>query len=182
MGANITIPSLESDRLLFRPLNEADVHDVFALFSNPNVMKYDGGVTVTQLEQAEEYIFTIGHSDFYKRKEGVTWAFIEKKTGNFVGTGGIKNWYGRPYAEIGLVLSEPYWNQRFGFEAMNTMIQFGFQTLQLNFIYAAILLENKPALRLVERLGFRFHHVEQQYWLSDYPVQALIFTKENTKV
>ncbi len=179
MHADLNIPSLETERLLLRQLHPDDLDDIYLLFSNPNVMKYDGGVTLTNRQQAEQYLYTIGHPLLYKNKQGITWAFIEKKTAKFVGTGGIRNWHGRSFAEVGLVIAEEHWNKKYGSEAMQKIIEFAFRTLKLDFVYAATLPENLPARRLVERLDFQFQGWAQQYLLVNQHVPAMLFIKEN---
>ncbi|MFA8438186.1 GNAT family N-acetyltransferase [Pueribacillus sp. YX66] len=179
MNRQVQIPMLQTERLWLRQLHPGDVDDIYLLFSNPNVMKYDGGFVLRDKKQADEYIYTIGNSLVYENKVGITWAFIERKTGDFVGTGGIKNWYGRQHAEVGLVIAEQYWNRKFGREALQKIVQFAFEKLKLTYVYAATLPENKQAIRLVERLGFRFQGWNHHYWLANQYVQAMVFIQEN---
>lgn len=170
---NMKIPTLETERLLIRPLDYKDIDDVFLLFSNPNVMKYDSGYVITDKQDAKAYI----DMSMHQNQDGFAWAIEEKKSGSFVGTGGLKNWYGSHFAEVGLILDERYWNQKFGSEAVHKIVEFAFQTLRLSFVYATTLPENKRSIRLLERLGFQFYGWTNDYWFANRYVNGLVFIK-----
>ena len=45
---------LETNRLIMRPFEERDAEGLFLLDSNPEVMKYVGGVVSTKIEQSQQ--------------------------------------------------------------------------------------------------------------------------------
>ncbi|MCB1575617.1 MAG: GNAT family N-acetyltransferase, partial [Xanthomonadales bacterium] len=51
-----SLPVLEAPRLRLRQLHEGDVDDLFAIFSDPEVMRYWSHAPFRTLEQAEWYL------------------------------------------------------------------------------------------------------------------------------
>lgn len=179
MENEATILRLKGERLILRQLEKHDVDDVLALFSNPNVMKYDGGTVLTTKSQAEHYVYAFSHPHLYQVKDSITWAFIEKKSGNFIGTGGLKNWFGSNHAEIGAVIGEAYWGQSYGREALQAILYFAFNKLKLDYVYAATHPENKRAHDLLHRLGFQFQGWNHNYVIGDQYMKVKIYIKKN---
>ncbi len=173
------IPRLDAERLILRELERQDIEDVFALFSNPNVMKYDGGMILTTRSQAENYVYAFGNPLLYQVMDSVTWAFIEKKSGHFIGTGGLKNWFGSNHAEIGAVIGEAYWGQSYAREALQAILSFAFSRLKLTYVYAATHRENKRANDLLHRLGFQFQGWNHNYVIGDQYMQVKMYIKKN---
>jgi len=169
----VKTPKLETERLVLRPLSYKDIDNVFLLFSNPNVMKYDSGYVMTDKREAKEYV----EMSMRDTGNGIVWGFEEKGTGAFIGTGGLKNWCESSSAEIGLIIDERYWNQKYGSEAVKKIVEFAFQTLRLAYVYATTLPENQRSIRLLQRLGFRFYGWTSSYWYADHYVNGLVFIK-----
>lgn len=58
-------------------------------------------------------------------------------------------------AEIGIMIGEKaYWNQGYGTEAMQLLLQHGFNTLNLNRIYLQVYENNPRAIRCYEKSGY----------------------------
>lgn len=170
---DVKTPRLETERLILRPLSFKDVDNVFLLFSNPNVMKSDMGYVMTDRQEAKDYI----EMSIQDNHNGFVWAIEEKQTGSFIGTGGLKNCYGKLSAEVGLIIDERYWNKKFGSEAVKKIVEFAFQTLQLSYIYATTLPENHRSIRLLKRLGFRFYGWTNCYLYANCYVNGFVFIK-----
>lgn len=173
------IPSLETERLLLRQLSSKDIDDIFFLFSDPQVMKFEGEITMTDRKQAEQFIATFGNPFWYVAQHSVVWAFVEKETNRVIGTGGLRHWNGGPRAEIGLDVVQDCWSKGYGSEALHAMISFAFQTLKLHEVYAYIHTKNKAAFQLVKRAGFEYRGSVENYPLANQYVQALFFIKKN---
>lgn len=57
--------------------------------------------------------------------------------------------------EIGYVLGRPHWGQGYVTESARAMLQFAFETLRLNRIYAECHSENIASIRVLEKIGMR---------------------------
>ena len=56
-------------------------------------------------------------------------------------------------AEFGCELDPQFWRQGYATEAGRVMVGFAFETLKVHRVFARILGENQPSVRLAERLG-----------------------------
>ncbi|MDK2980717.1 MAG: hypothetical protein PWQ55_1064 [Chloroflexota bacterium] len=66
-------------------------------------------------------------------------------------------------AEIGIVIGEKAsWNKGFGTEAMQLMVDYGFNTLNLNRIYLHVYETNPRGIRCYEKVGFQHEGRQRQ--------------------
>jgi RimJ/RimL family protein N-acetyltransferase len=80
---------------------------------------------------------------------------IELLAGRLIGCGGLRNILHADSAEISVVIGErDVWGFGYGREAMQELLQFGFERLHLTMIWLVVRAENARALRLFTRLGF----------------------------
>lgn len=81
------------------------------------------------------------------------------------------NWTVRS-AEIGIMIGEKtFWNQGYGSEAMQTLINWAFSRLNLNRIYLHVYETNPRAIRAYQKIGFvqdgrlrQAHYADGRYW------------------
>jgi RimJ/RimL family protein N-acetyltransferase len=71
-----------------RPFEETDAEGLFLLDSNPEVMKYVGGVVSTEIEQSRQMIEFIQNQ--YKENGVGRLAVIEKSSNILIGWSGLK--------------------------------------------------------------------------------------------
>ena len=163
MNTGNELPSLETERLLLRPLNVGDLDFVFRHFSDPEVNRYllDEEPVRTR-EQAQSII------DFYSlpgRKSYNRWVILRKTDMRAIGTCGYHQWQTAHHrAEIGYDLERASWKQGIMSEALRAMLQYGFEKMGLNRVEALGDVENDASIRLLERLGFQKEGVLRQYF------------------
>lgn len=158
-------PVLESERLLFRAIKETDVHEIFALRSNPKLMQYIPRPLVTSVEEANEHIKMI--QDKIDANEGINWAMTEKgndKLISLIGFYRIQNEHYR--SEIGYMLLPEYQNKGYITEAIQTLLDFGFTQMGLHTVEAIIDPENIASEKVLLKNGFlkEAHFVENCYF------------------
>lgn len=141
----------ETERLLIRKLNFADLEPFHQLESNPNVLKYATG-EVKNLE--ENKIELLDLIDRYKKHYNDFWIYaIERKSDKkFIGTlalvkDGIDD-------EIGYRFLEKYWRNGYGFEVCEGTITY---CKKLNFkkLVGYVVDENKVSAKILEKLNFK---------------------------
>jgi RimJ/RimL family protein N-acetyltransferase len=82
-------------------------------------------------------------------------AEIELLSGRVIGCGGLRGILPGGSAEISVVIGErDVWGSGYAREAMQLLLQFGFERLNLNRIWLVVRTENARAVRLFKRLGF----------------------------
>ena len=148
---------LETSRLLLREVLEEDVEGFFELDSNPNVHRYLGQKPVTSIEECLHVIRFLQQQ--YKDYGIGRWAVIEKESLKFVGWAGLKylteavNGHYHVY-DLGYRLIENYWGKGYATEASKAILEYGFNTLRLDEIFACADKENKASTAVLEKAGF----------------------------
>lgn len=160
------LPTLQTPRLRLRPLAESDVADVFAVFSDPVVMRYWDGQLMGTLQDAMRYIDHIHHG--FRRRDFFQWGIADAATDAIIGTCTLTHLSTtHQRAEIGFALRQAQWGNGFGTETVKAIIEFAFATLELHRIEADVDPRNERSLRLLERLGFeREGRLRERYYLN----------------
>ena len=160
------LPTLKTPRLTLRSLSEPDVADVFAVFSDPVVMRYWDSAPMTTLQDAMRYIDHI-HRGF-RRRDLFQWGIADAATDAVIGTCTLTHYSPtHQRSELGFALRHVRWGQGLGSEAVTAVIAFAFDSLNLNRIEADVDPRNERSLRLLERLGFqREGYLRQRYYMN----------------
>lgn len=135
---------LLTDRLILRPLEEADILGVHRwAHDQANVRYMSWGPN--DLEQTSQFVESA--------KPGKDFAVVLKETYQLIGSCGI--YPDSSQAELGWILHKEYWQQGYGTELGQALIRYGFEDLGLHRIYAPCAAANIGSYRLMERLGMR---------------------------
>lgn len=159
-------PSLETERLLLQPLTTQFTDFIFQHFSSSAVTRYLlDEPPMTNYAEAEELV------QFYLESQGKTynrWIIIQKSDNQPVGTCGYHKWHRRNFrAEIGYDLHPGFWGQAYMREALNAVLDIGFEEMGLNRIEALVSIENDRSIRLLHRLGFKQEGLFRDYYYFD---------------
>lgn len=151
----------ETERLILRELVFEDAERLFLLDSNPLVMQFIGVPVITKIEESEKLIQKIlkQYQDY-----GVgRWAVIEKASGLLIGWSGLKflvepiNGFNEVY-EFGYRFLPEFWGKGFATEAGKAVLDFGFNDLNLNIIYACADIKNEGSNKI---LGEKFQFTKR---------------------
>jgi ribosomal-protein-alanine N-acetyltransferase len=147
------LPTLRTARLTLRPLTDADVAEVFAVFSDPVVVRYWDGPLMTSHQDARQYIDQI--HDGFRRRDFFQWGIADSSTSTVVGTCTLAHVSPiHQRCEIGFALRQTYWGKGLGAEAVAAVIDFAFETVGMHRIEADVDPRNDRSLHLLERFGF----------------------------
>jgi RimJ/RimL family protein N-acetyltransferase len=157
------VPTLTGTRVRLRPLRSDDADDLFALHSDPRVMRYWSHTAWTAREQAVARIAQLERdragAEFY------TWATTIEAADRLVGTVSlfaINRAHHR--ADIGYALAPDTWGRGYATDALRLAIAFAFETIDLARLEADIDPRNEASCRLVERVGFVREGLLRQRW------------------
>lgn len=146
-------PTIETDRLLLRRITNDDVAEIFELRSNPETMKYIPRPLVKTNEEALEHIAMI--EDKIETNIGINWAITLKGDPKLLGIIGYYRVQPENYrAEIGYMLLPDFHGKGIIPEAVNTLIDYGFDHLNLHSIEAVIDPENLASEKVLQKCGF----------------------------
>lgn len=147
---------LETQRLLLRRLEIADLDALYALYSDPEMRTYYPEGTLSYDETREELEwFLNGHP---RRPELGLWATLLKETGEFVGRNGLLPWTidGQDEVEIAYMIDKKFWRQGLGAEAALGIRNYAFDHLGLHRLICMIDRENIASQQVALKIGMTF--------------------------
>lgn len=148
----ISIPTLETERLLLRPFALSDAPQVQALAGDAVIADTTSCIPHPYEEgMAEEWIAT--HLPKFRTGERVDLAITAKETGGLVGAISLTIQRGYKRAELGFWIGREYWNRGYCTEAARTVIEYGFRRLFLNRIYSHHFCRNPASGRVMVKIG-----------------------------
>ena len=147
---------LETERLILRELEDTDFERMFLLDSDPEVMKYLGDPVITQ-EESKEVIKMIQKQ--YEENGVGRLAVVEKESGLLIGWCGLKllkqpiNGYVNTL-DLGYRLIPEFWGKGYAQEAARAALDYGFNELKSDTIYAYLDSGNTGSKYVLGKLGF----------------------------
>lgn len=148
---------LETERLLLRKFEEEDYKRLFLLDSNPEVMKYVGMQPLSKPEESKEVVKMIMQQ--YEDNGLGRLAVIEKETGLLIGWSGLKlhtseiNGY-KNFYDLGYRFLPETWGKGYAQESAKASLEFGFNDLNAEAIYAHAHSENVTSNYILKKIGF----------------------------
>ena len=144
----------ETERLVVRHLEDADLPDFYAVCSDPVAMRYMGDGEPLTEEQTALWIRR-SKANYDDHAFGCM-AVIDKQHNSFIGFCGLVYAPGSTDVEIIYALAQPYWGQGLATEVVGAMLKFGLEQCGLSEILATIDPENTNSVKVVEKLGMTF--------------------------
>ncbi len=143
---------IQTPRLLLRPLTIEDAPTIFALNSDPEVMRYLPKDEVYTSE-AEATHFLRQYLDRGKESRFARCAVVRKTDGQALGWCGLKE-DETGEVDLGYRLLPEYWEQGYGIESSISWLAYGFGTAGLKRIVARAADENTASQAVLVKLGF----------------------------
>lgn len=146
-------PILETDRLILRRQQAADVAFLTDLWSDPEVTRYLGGPREKDWLRSE--FEKTAANPFAERYD--LWPVIEKETGQPVGHCGLleKEVDGKTEIELTYIFSPPATGKGYATEIGNAIKKMAFEQMGVRRLIALIDPGNGPSERVAIRLGMR---------------------------
>lgn len=153
-----TIP-LESERLLFRKTTKDDIDEFFFIQLNPNLRRYLGMTKVGNNLIKNRKFFD---ESVYDNKDFYRWTIVKKEDNKILGciylnihdkkarTAGIDYW-----------IREDEWGCGYVTEAAQRILEFAFDTLNLNRIESCGAKDNPGTWKVMEHIGLKYEGVRQ---------------------
>ena len=148
----VSVPVLETDRLILRQLDNDDAADYFEIFSNEEVTRYYDVDTMTRTDEAKALIDR--HNAHYRNHVSIRYVLQVKDSGKVIGTFGLYDFKDKDSVEMGFDLNRAYWKQGYMTEAITRIIDFIFRDLGIAAVFGGFLKPNAASENLLKRLGF----------------------------
>lgn len=159
-------PVLTTGHLRLREIQPSDAEALFDYFSRDEVTEFFDLPTFKTLDEAHNLVKM--WEERYAMKDTIRWAIcLKKQPDKLIGTCGFHNFATEHFrAEIGYELHPDFWQKGLMTEAISTIIQFGFTTLQLNRIEAFIDPANLVSRKLLGKVGLISEGVLHDYFFE----------------
>lgn len=160
--------TIETARLLLRPMRADDAGDLLGIFGDPTVMASFG---VAPFDRAQMDAWVRRNLDHQERHGYGLFAVILNESGLLVGDCGLEHTEveGRPETELGYDFRGEHWGRGLATEAATAVSDFAFATLDLRRLVSLIRQGNHASRRVAEKVGMRLDREpifgELNYWL-----------------
>ncbi|WP_246876907.1 GNAT family N-acetyltransferase [Aeromonas sp. SrichE-2G] len=147
-----TLPLLSTRRLLLRPLTPQDGADLFAIYGDPEVMRFVGEPPFP--EPATVGLMLASVARMLAAGESLEWGVTAREGGRVIGTCGLHSFDEHLcQAEMGCMLARRHWGQGLMGEALTAVMGYA-REIGIHSLLADIEPQNLPSQRLFGRLGF----------------------------
>ena len=164
-------PTIETERLLLRPVTLDDAEAMFEYASDRENTRYTFP-TNQSLEETKNNI-----AQFYLANPLGRWGIELKNNGKFIGTIDLhKIDTVLKKAAIGYIINKKYWNQGLTTEANRAVIELAFEKIGMNKLTALPDKDNPASGKVMEKSGMRFSH-EEPYARMDNKEPGRIITR-----
>jgi RimJ/RimL family protein N-acetyltransferase len=177
-------PPTETERLVLRPLAEADVPWLIEMDTDPDVMRY---VTATPTEPDPEQCraWVRGLSAKYGAEGGGRYGFfagVEKASGEAIGWLVLRPAPDYKFAEsvgfrtgeleLGYRLRRRFWGRGYATEGARALVRVGFADPTVRAVAAVALAANRASTRVMEKCGLTY---EREWALPGFPDPAVTY-------
>ncbi|SFB36030.1 Protein N-acetyltransferase, RimJ/RimL family [Acetitomaculum ruminis DSM 5522] len=158
-GRHFNLPweVLETDRLIIRELEIADIDRLYEIYNDDDIVRYTESLFEDkdmEIEYLKGYIENI-----YKFFDLGIWGIVLKDENLLIGRAGIDvkaDDKGESIYEIGYLIDKKYQQQGYAYESCLAIINYCFENTGIEKIICIIEKENIASLKLAKKLGFQF--------------------------
>jgi ribosomal-protein-alanine N-acetyltransferase len=168
------LPTIHASRVTLRWISEADVDAFYAIYSNPEVMRYWSTPPLADRQAAVNLINKI--QEDLKRGLILKWGIARRTDDQLIGSVTLFNLdFNHRRAEIGYALGRDHWGKGYMNEALQALFAYAFDVLNLHRIEADVDPRNTASIKTVERLGFKREGYLRERWQVNGEIQDAFF-------
>ncbi|MGH9871583.1 MAG: GNAT family N-acetyltransferase [Pyrinomonadaceae bacterium] len=168
------LPTLNTSRLSLRAISAEDVDDFYAVYSNPEVMRYWSTPALANKDAASKLISEIREG--VERHDMLKWGIALGSNNKLIGSVTLFHLdFTHHRAEIGYAQGRAYWGNGYMQEALTAILNYAFEVLKLHRIEADVDPRNDASVRTLERLGFQREGYLRERWQVNGEIQDALF-------
>lgn len=158
------LPEIKTERLLLRKMTMDDAKDVFGYASDSEVARYVVWDTHRSIKDSESFLELVVEG--YQNGELGSWGIVDKESGRLIGTCGYDgSWLpAHARAEIGYAIARDYWGRGLMTEAVEALIRFGFDRMELNRIVARCFAQNTASEKVMQKVGMTYEGTLREHF------------------
>ncbi len=143
----------ETQRLILRELDVEDAQNMYALNSDPEVVRYTGDRPFANAAEARSFL---ENYDQYRKFGYGRWAVTDKISGEFLGWCGLKFDPATGETDLGFRFFKIHWNKGHATESAKECLKLGFGKFNLKRIVGRAMSENTASIKVLEKLGMEY--------------------------
>ena len=168
------LPTIDASRVTLRWISEGDVDAFYAIYSNPEVMRYWSTPPLANREAAVNLINKI--QEDWQRRVILKWGIARRTDDQLIGSVTLFNLdFNHRRAEIGYALGRAHWGKGYMNEALMALLKYAFEVLDLHRIEADVDPRNAASIKTLERLGFQREGYLRERWQTYGEIQDAFF-------
>ncbi len=144
-------------RCTVRSMTEGDLPALFAVYGDPETVRYVGDRVPLSPEQCVRWL-EVTTANYAARGYGM-FAIVARPEDEAIGFCGIVHPGGQPTPEIKYAFRRDTWGRRLASEIVPALLDHGFGALGLERIIATVHPENTPSVRVLESSGMRLEGI-----------------------
>ena len=149
------IPVIETERLILREMKKSDTKDMYEYSSNPMTSEFLLWNVHKDIDFTQDFVNYVISK--YKSGEYNDWALEHKEDKKMIGTCGFTRIdEENRVAEIGYVLNPDYWGEGLATEAVEAVLKFAFDTMNMHRVEAKFMFGNDASLAVMKKVGMKF--------------------------
>lgn len=156
--------TLNTNRLTLRWIDAGDAQAVYAIFSDPEVVRFWSSPAWTDIAQASQSI----EESLANTQKGtyLRLGIVLKESGQLIGQLSFYDiFFSSRRCAIGYALARPFWGKGYLSEAMAAAVDYAFGDLGLNRIEADIDPRNDASAKLLEKMAFVKEGFMRERWI-----------------
>jgi len=150
-----TPPTLETERLILRPVTPDDAQAVFDYASNPNVTRFTIFETHRTIDDSRWFVIDNVRSRYSAQEPDPLAITLKTEPERMIGALGA-HWASQPNGtmEMGYAIGEPYWGLGIVVEAARALMRLVFTEYAVERLQARVIAGNDASERVLAKLGF----------------------------
>ena len=145
---------IETERLRLRIWKEADVEPYYQMHQDPRVIEFlPGSLSIEEVKQ-----FITDQNSCFLQHQYAFWAVEEKIRGAMIGFIGFmkaKDPLPPSAIEIGWRFTSQSWGQGYATEAAKAVLEYGWDVLECEEVFACSVIENHRSQRVMGKIGMK---------------------------
>jgi len=151
--------TIETDRLILRPLVLADAETAFHGWTgDAEVAEYVSWLPHRSIDETKKWLKEIEWKQDAEGniipRENYIWGFVLKGTGELFGSGGLIWENDLKLYQVGYNIKRTHWKNGYTTEAMKAILNFAVKNLNIRRVAGGHAKENHASARVIEKLGF----------------------------
>lgn len=152
---------LETKRLYLRNFETSDLKELARMYADDEIMRYigrGGALNTAHVLRMLEHWKHAADDPGYS-----IWAVIDKHDNKLIGHCGFQFLKIINEVEIAYLLDKPYWGKGYATEIAAATLNYGFEKFGFRNIVAIIYPENKPSIRVIEKMNMKYLYEHEFY-------------------